>query len=241
MKKKFSFICALFVLSLMFIGCSNDDDNVDEPKETVALNMMNEDNGKTTLANTGTYIDNSNNFNSGNYWYIVNAGTSSLGTNDLPDLQNATHEAAVQPGHLYYLYNSYNLVHFPSGKIVTSINASYYKIKVDSPIMENNINKGAVVKYVSCYPLSNNLPKAGSDLGKITYSDEQLECSVPQDAEYVMFDTFGANNIDMHLNKGRLTIKLKCNADKLDGPYGRYTIYVRSGNVCSFVFFNIEY
>lgn len=51
----------LFLCSIGFVSCGDDDDNKD-PEGSVTLNMMNEGNGKTLLGQSDVYINNSNNF-----------------------------------------------------------------------------------------------------------------------------------------------------------------------------------
>jgi hypothetical protein len=240
MNKKLIPFYVLFALVLIFNACSNDNDRKD-PEGTVTLNIMNEENGKTNLANSDVYINKSNNFKAQS-WYIIDAGIASgLNTEYQPSLQNITHESAVQSGHIYYLYNPEGIVEFPSGVRAAYEGTSYYKVIVNAPIMDNDINKGAIVKYVSCYPSPDNLPAVETTIGNMTSSGDQLKYSVPKDAEYAA-GTYLQSEIkyfDIHLDNGTLTIKLNKYVDKVEGPYGDYTVYIRSGNVCTSLVFHV--
>jgi len=239
MNKKLILFYVLFALVLIFNACSNDNDRKD-PEGTVTLNIMNEDNGKTNLVNSDVYINKSNNFKAQS-WYMIDAGIASLNTDYQPGLQNITHESAVQSGHLYYLYNPEGIVEFPSGTRAAYEGTSYYKIVVVSPILENGINKGAVIKYVQCYPLSSNLPEKETSIGQMTSSGDQLKYSVPKDAEYAA-GTYLQSEMkyfDIQLDAGELTVKLNKYVDKVEGPYGDYMIYIRSGNVCTSLVFHV--
>jgi hypothetical protein len=240
MNKKLNLIYLSFALLLAFTGCSSNNDTKD-PEGTVTLNVMNEMYGKTLLANSDIYINKANNFKTQSC-YMVDAGAaSSLNTNYQPDLQNITHEVAVQSKHLYYFYDSNSILEFPSGKRAVYLGASYYKVIVNAPIMDNGINKGAIVKYVSCYPSPDNLPAVETTIGNMTSSGDQLTYSVPKDAECAAGSYLNSDSkhFDIHLDNGTLTIKLKKDVDHVYGPYGDYTLYVRSGNVYTSLIFHI--
>ena len=55
MKTKQLFGILLFLCSIGFVSCGDDDDNKD-PEGSVMLNMMNEGNGKTLLGASDVYI-----------------------------------------------------------------------------------------------------------------------------------------------------------------------------------------
>ena len=103
MKTKQLFGILLFLCSIGFVSCGDDDDNKD-PEGSVMLNMMNEGNGKTLLGASDVYINNSNNFKTSTC-YIADVGaTSGLGAPVKLSLDNLAKEIAVVPGHLYHIY-----------------------------------------------------------------------------------------------------------------------------------------
>lgn len=56
--KKLFGMLLLFLSSISFISCSDDNDAKD-PEDTITLNMLNEENGKTLLGVSDVYINSS--------------------------------------------------------------------------------------------------------------------------------------------------------------------------------------
>lgn len=75
----------------------------------------------------------------------------------------------------------------------------------------------------------------------MTYSGDQLTYSVPKDAEFAAGSYLDSDSkyFDIHLDNGTLTIKQKKDVDHVYGPYGDYTLYIRSGNVYTSLIFHV--
>jgi len=237
-------LLGIFLLSLctfIFISCSDDDD-VRDPSGTITLNMLNEDNGKTFLGTSGTYINNSNNFKTTSN-FIIDAGSrAGVGVKIEPQINNLAQEVAVSTGHLYQIFDKATLREFASGKQAIQIEAGYYNVYVVSPIVNNSVTAGAVIKYVLVYPETKGLPENGKIIGNLNYAGEKVEFTLPQDAECYFEEHWGSGEkgaFDVKTVDGKLTIDLLKSSDKTYGPYGTYNIYIRKGNVFTTVRLNI--
>lgn len=146
--KKFAIPFLLFA-SLFAASCSNDD----EPKTSanaITLNMMNSDNGKTTIGGSDVYINSSNNFVS-SYCGIVDLGRKGSLTQN-PNLTQIAQEVAVTPGNYYQIVLASD-VNIIAGERAFPVKTNYYSVFVDSWIYDaNNAISGAKVKYSECYP-----------------------------------------------------------------------------------------
>lgn len=229
----------LFLCTISLTSC-NDDDDLKDPDTTITLNMMNEKNGKTIIGESDVYINNSNNFKTSSC-YLTDVGeTSGIGFNIQPQLNNLTQEAAVIPGHLYQIFHRNVMRNFPSGNRAILIGTGYYKVYVVSPINNGNENTGATVKYVLEYPATKGLPENEKIIGKVDNIGDQVEFSLPKDAEYAFSDYLNneRNSFDIRTENGKLKITLLESIDKIHGPYGHYGIYIRSGAVYTEVILN---
>lgn len=230
----------LFLGAIGFAACSDDDDAKD-PADTVTLNMLNEENGKTRLGESDLYINKSNNFATYSC-YIAEVGKrGGLGADIQPQLNNLTKEAAVVPGHLYQIYDRNVLRTFPSGNLAIHIGTGYYKMYVVSPITDNNVTTGAAVKYALTYPDSQGLPEYEAHIGSINRIEDSIEYTLPANAEYVFNDYLAQESdaFDIQAADGKLTVKLLDPVDNIHGPYGTYGIYVRAGTTYTLVEFNV--
>lgn len=234
-------ILLLFLCTINFISCSGDDDAKD-PSGTITLNMLNEENGKTLLGTSDTYINKSNNFKASSN-YIADVGNvSGIGVNIEPQINNLAQEIAVTSGHFYQIFDRATLRDFPSGKRAVQINAGYYKAYVVSPIVNNSIITGSVVKYVLAYPDTKGLPEYGHLIGSLNQSGEKIELALPQDAECVFEEHWGSGEegaFDVQTAGGKLTITLLTSPSSVIGPYGTYKTYIRSGNVFTAIEVNV--
>lgn len=238
MKTKQLFGILLFLCSIGFVSCGDDDNNKD-PEGSVMLNMMNEGNGKTLLGESDVYINNSNNFKTSTC-YIADVGaTSGLGAPVKLSLDNLAKEIAVVPGHLYHIYDRGVLQDFPSGKRAVTIGSGYYKAYVVSPITVDGATTGATLKFVLAYPETNGLPEFETVIGNVDNVGDQIEYALPKDAE-LRFSAYlddEKDSFDIQFVNGKLKIALLKSINQISGPYGDYGIFVRSGDAFTYIMF----
>lgn len=225
----------LFVLLFAFSisGCSKDD-KIFEPEGVITLNMLNEENGKTILANTGIFINNANNFKSMLSLISEVGPVSNLGDKISPRMSNLSKEVAVIPGNAYQIFDPNSLVDFPSGSRAILKNAGYYQVHVKSLIQENNMQKGAVVRYALVYPDGRLLPEANFHLGEFSYQGDELSMEVNKDAECQLAPKSYedvSSIFDLSHSGNKLKIKLKKSANTVSGPYGDYYVNIRVKDV----------
>lgn len=238
MKTKQLFGILLFLCSIGFVNCGDDDDNKD-PEGSITLNMMNEGNGKTLLGTSDVYINNSNNFKTSTCFIADMGETSGLGAPVKPSLDNLAKEMAAVPGHLYNIYDRDVLLDFPSGKRAITIGSGYYKAYVISPITVNGTTTGATLKYVLGYPETNDLPQYETVIGNVDNVGDQIEYTLPKDAELCFSNYLDGekNSFDIQLVNGKLKVTLLKSINHISGPYGDYGIFVRSGVAYTYVMF----
>lgn len=238
--KQTSLIVICF-LSSFLISCKKE--NILEPSNAIALNMLNESNGKTILGESDVYISKANNFTAKST-LIADCGKSSgLGENIAPELNNLAQEVAVTTGNYYQLFNKYSVKKFPSGVMAAPLNTIYYKVFVESAIVDNEKITGAKVKYVGVYPKENRLPKWGEFLGDIyKTNDGEIEFTLPNGAEcfFVPRNSLEEGSFKVTTIDNRLVIKLLKSPNKVYGPYGNYNVYIRLGNIFSSVRFDVD-
>ncbi len=225
---KYSYI--LFLLCL--VSCSSDD--TDEFQDAVTLNVMNEVNGKTIIGNSDVFLNKNNNFQSES-WYIAPAGT--LDKEIQPDLVSLIREAAAEPNHLYCLYDPESLMTFPSGKQAIFVGSAYYKLLVESNISSNESIQGAKVKYKSMIVSDNKLPAKNTMIGSMLNVGDEISYNVGNATEYAYYHS---KYFYISLSNGVLKIIQKDPINKINGPYGDYDIFIRSGNVFTSLVFKVE-
>lgn len=160
-------------ITLGGVSCS-DDDNVSDPAGTVAINMLDESNGKTVLGDSGIYIDKAQNFiGNSNCVLFVSGRSGGLGAVSVKSFDTPASQAAVQPGYGYVAVRPSTLMQFPSGKLALPIvnGVNYLKFYVVSPLSQDDKTVGAAVKYAQGRPARYNLPEYGSTVLTITMSD----------------------------------------------------------------------
>lgn len=227
-------ILTAFTLGTILYSCSNDEWEGD-PAGTITLNMMNADNGKTTLGNTNTYINTANNFYSANDFIAEIGKTYGVGEKTTPYISNLAHEVAVTPGYSYQIFESSALREFPSGKLAVNKGSEYYQVYVSSYI--NDINdqpKGAVVKYITSYPNNTSLPESDQLIGTFNNIEDQLSVKIPKGAECVLGEKSYEDTssvFDMWIDGTALNIVLMKAPNYTKGPWGTYYIYIRSNDV----------
>lgn len=149
-------------------------------------------------------------------------------------MSNLSKEVAVIPGNAYQIFDPNSLVDFPSGSRAILKNAGYYQVHVKSLIQENNMQKGAVVRYALVYPDGRLLPEANYHLGEFSYQGDELSMEVNKDAECQLAPKSYedvSSIFDLSHSGNKLKIKLKKSANTVSGPYGDYYVYIRVKDV----------
>ena len=228
------FALSLFI-TLFATSCSEDESSL---ASYTSLNMLDENHGKTLLGETGVYINGSMNFRSDN-WQIVDLGTSvSLPSGQIPNLDNLSNETSVLPNHRYVLCKSENVLSFPSHKNAYEIGCKYYQFVVSSFLEKETCKVGAVVEYTSSLSDEKELPQKDTNIGNLFGLDDQLSFDALGAEEYCFFGK--SEDFSISLSKGHLKVALRKSPNELYGPYGKYTIYLRKGNVYTKVTFNVN-
>lgn len=178
------------------------------------------------------------NFRSDN-WQIVDLGTSvSLPSGQIPNLDNLSNETSVLPNHRYVLCKSENVLSFPSHKNAYEIGCKYYQFVVSSFLEKETCKVGAVVEYTSSLSDEKELPQKDTNIGDLFGLDDQLSFDALGAEEYCFFGK--SEDFSISLSKGHLKVALRKSPNELYGPYGKYIIYLRKGNVYTKVTFNVN-
>lgn len=195
MKMRILYCAALAALAFSAASCS-DDDTPSDPEGTVALNMLDEQNGKTLLGDSGIYIDKAQNFVAGGNCLIFALGKSGgLGAVKVNSFENPVQQAAVQAGYGYAAVRPSALMEFSSGKLALPIGnngVNYLKFYVVSSLSAENKTVGAAVKYAAVMPEAYGLPEYGSTVLRIdganyNHLGQEVSFSLPsKDVEYYL-------------------------------------------------------
>lgn len=152
----------LLAATLLSAACS-DDGAPGDPAGTIALNMLDEENGKTLLATSGIYIDRAQNFVARDDCALFVTGPASgLGGISARQMETPAEQAAVEPRWGYIAARPQALVEFPSGRLAVRIDAELLKFYVVSALERDGRRVGAAVKYVIEQPETYGLPACGS-------------------------------------------------------------------------------
>ncbi len=143
-------------LSLFMTACS-DDDEPNIPDNAITVNLMNSDNGGTTIGESDVHINASNNFQS-SYCGIVDLGRKG-NFNQNPDLSQIAREVAVSPGNFYQIVMAGDIKEI-AGARAFPVTGTYYNLYVDSWIYDRDkAISGAKVRYAECTPTPVNIPE----------------------------------------------------------------------------------
>lgn len=235
MKKNFVLLILGLCLTAFAASCG-DDEQVSA--SVASLNMLNEDNGKTLLDETGIYINSSMNFHS-NSWQIVDMGmVCGFPVKQVPNLSNLSNEVGVLSNHQYVCCASERTLTFPSHKNAYEIESKYYQMRVSSFLEKDNHQIGAVVEYMPCFLEEKNLPQNETIIGSLAGLDDHISFDALGAEEYCFFGK--AEDFSISLSNGHLDVALRKSPNKLYGPYGKYSIFLRKGNVYTKVIFSVN-
>lgn len=194
-----------------FVSCDKDDDN-NEPSGVISINIMNEDNGKTTLGNSDVYIDKANNFY-GPYCLISSLGQKNRLTNFIPILDGVAPKVAVETNNAYQFFKNAALKEFASGKLALNITADYYNVYVVSQIKKNDAVVGANIKFALADVPHFDLPEYNSNIGIIYHNNEyenELTITLPS-SDFEFEEVFASSNyyiLECEKKNNKLIVKL---------------------------------
>lgn len=223
--KRFFVPLALTFLVAGGVCCS--DDGTADPSGAVALNMMDEDNGKTELEDSGIYIDRGQNFVAGDDCLLIDLGAvRGLGAVALGEIGVPVKRAAVVSGHGYAAFRPRTLLRFPSGKLALPAwqsEVNYMKFYVQSPLRSGGETVGAAVKYLFAQPASCGLPEYGAEALVVARKDydpeREVSLTLPEsDFEY---DFHGSDAFDCEKRGRRLVFRFR------EWRSGSYALYLR--------------
>lgn len=237
-------LIGIFFLSLCtfwFSSC-NDDEAIEDPADTITINMLNENNGKTFLGRSNVYINEANNFYSTSNFIADVGNGQGVGAKVPLSLTSLTQEVAVTPGHIYQIFDRNILMDFPSGNRAIQVGASFYQAYVVSTISEKDIITGAIVKYTSITTESNQLPEYEHNLGVLHQIGNKVEITLPPNSEYYIDEHYGENKDSFNIEyiRNKLVLTLAKSPNQISGPYGVYDIYIRLNNIFTVVNVRVE-
>lgn len=220
------------LLAVMLIGGISCSDDIDvDLRDVVALNMANEDNGKTLLGNSDVYINKANNFKTDTFLIAPLGKTKGIGSVIYPQaMEGMVHETEVIPNHLYQVFDEDDVMSFPSGKWAVAVDAVYYQMYVESLITEGDKTTGAKVQFVPVTPYPNGLFYYDSSITRFSSSIRVVEIWFQSDAEFFYYDNI-LEVFDVTIVNGSIILRLKEDPTEENGFRGNYTIYVRQGYV----------
>lgn len=240
MKKiKLLLFSVALILAASFVSCSNDDEAPD-PDGTIALNMLNEDNGKIILGYSDIYIDSGNNFYSSSCLLSSLGPKNGLGDISGVNLSGAINSIAVESGNAYQVFSVNGVKEFPSGKRALHINANYYNVYVLSLIKQDKDVIGAKVKFAIFDAPGDDIPSYRTEIGTMdswNNSTWEIRVDLPtSDFEVVKdFDRY-VNSFSFISEGNQLIVRM----DEYEGYNGIYYCYLRVGSVYTYIYFVVE-
>ncbi len=194
--------------------------------EGTALDMYNENNGKTLFGNA-IYIDAEGKFIGNNRYSFVDAGQlSDLNALGALNLEKLSGEIAVQPQHGYFVCKDISLMEFTSGKWGIAIASEFSKIYVTDWLKKDGKTVGASIRYVIQQPEKHGLPewetvynvtlKEGKSVTiPLPEKSNDSECATPQN-NMLQF-SFGSDHVTIQITDPEVKVGKQ------------YRVYIRSG------------
>ncbi len=216
------------MLALALCSC-NDEDPFSTPYDMATQNMMDEDNGKTTLSTTDAYIDRNMNITSKDYYICDYGPVLDLGHVEEadPDILTITDKAYIQPDEGYLLFKRDVSRRFPSGCVGIASNATYYRLWVDEWITNDGKKTGARVCYAQYAARKFNFPEWNSTLATVTCGDSDVLAVIPQKDCEVDVDSTSREAVELQVRgTTRKSTTVSISAKKA----GTHTVYARYKN-----------
>ena len=235
-----------YLLSILGIAClglasCSDDKEYYEPAmpdNSIALNMMNQSNGKTMLGESDVYINDANNFTSAQCGISDLGSRGSLDAN--PNLTQVAREIAVTPGNYYQVFITDDIREV-AGQRAIPVDCTYYNFLTESWINDKDGNHtGAKVIYTECKP-DTDLPAwnevvASMEVQLYKAVEHIFEKDVKIDDNYQIYSENGNTDaLEVRIENNKVTfISKKYSYDDYD-----VQLYLRSGCVYTRVYFHI--
>ncbi|WP_052649364.1 DUF5036 family protein [Sanguibacteroides justesenii] len=230
----------LFLSVCSFVSCSDDDKTIVEPEGTITLNMLNEDNGKVMLGQSGVYLNKSNNLTGRGVWISDLGRMPNLGhVSDIKVLATAT-EIAATVSHGYLIYSQDMIMEFPSGNKAFRVKDTYYKMYIESAMEDNT---GIKVKYLPVTLSNDVLPEPGTDIGSFVYNYRlQIDITRLKDIEYIIPDNeeYFDCSIYEEEEQGKVVKYLTVNQIKNYSYHRTLYLYLRTGNTFTYLTFTAQ-
>lgn len=215
--KPFKFLFPLIAIASIFTACGDDEN---EPPQTTivvpdgapSLNMMNENNGKSIVANTDVYLDQNNNFISPNDYLIY--CTKNFGMFNPPfSLEQIFSQVTVFPNNVYHLYPKTNIYVSTNGRRAIAVGTKYINVYIDSWIKKGKEIVGAKVHFKEC-TIESQIKN--SDIVRLSFATpgKELTSSLyasEADSEFEILSITSDDSdnllVELNLNKDILQIK----------------------------------
>ena len=194
------FIIPFLIIALVSASACSDDEP-QFPTNATTVNMMNSDNGQTTIGGSDVYINSANNFTTNDCGIVTLGSKGGFGMN--PNLSQIAQDVAVVPGNYYQIILASDVVTV-AGERAFPINSNFYTAYVDSWIYGSD-NKiiGAKVSYAESFPSTDRLPDwdATIDVALETNGNDEsatysFAAGTQIDAEYSVYNIENSNLSD---------------------------------------------
>lgn len=240
----------LITCTFSLSSCNKDNEAINLfPEGTSKLCMMNEEKGKTILANSDVYITKEKNFKSERFPIFDRGEKKGIGDIDMPDFINMAPEVAIQLKHGYVICDNKDVITFAgSQKKAISEKALVYRVFVDSWIEDKESITGANVFFLLGKPVEDGVvPAWNSNIGTVSWnyekgSSESLKITFPNsnsdDIEVVPLF-----NNDESRQKLLYSISGKTLTLQLEDPWGEkeYRLRIRCKRVYTEVILHANY
>lgn len=198
------------VLAAALPACDKDDAESDTT--AMQLNMMDENNGRTTLGASDVYINDAGNFRTSTC-RLTTFGKNGRGFDAAPALDQTATELAVIPGHCYQIFAASGLLTFESGVCAYPVNATYLNARVDSWIEDGDgATTGAKVSFKECRPAAGVLPEWESRAEAVDYCTWRFpagcEINVGAYDSYGVSVTIDGNTVTAYSQYGGIAIPI---------------------------------
>lgn len=239
---KSSILAIILVCLSGLAACKSDEPEI--PANALSLNMLNSDNGRTTISGTDVFINEANNFCSRQF-VITDLGSKG-GFSSRPNLAQLSQEVAVIPGHYYQIFED-RRVDYIAGSNAFPISQTFYNVYADSWLYDkdNNIT-GVLIKFAGTKPSAEGLPDPGTEYILYMHDNfdnvERAKYSFPKN--FYIDSSYNLNPDNAF--EGRLEIGILDNtitfANRAYAPASRakVTVNVRNGYTFSSVSFIVS-
>lgn len=234
----------------LFMTACGDDDEPKIPTNAITVNLMNSDNGGTTIGESDVHINSSNNFVSSRCGIADLGRKGSFSQN--PNLTQIAREVAVTPGNFYQIVLTGDLREI-AGARAFPITGTFYNLYVDSWIYDSEKDiSGAKVQFAECTPSidmsilpewNTSFPvfmKSWDDNNYAEYDTHYFDKKVKIDTNYDIYNIKGtdlANELTVKITDNKVVFS---NSSYTPGCQVEVVMYVRYESVYSKVRFLVS-